>query len=437
MHDVLRNLPENKASFQQELHRIFYGQHTGIGNDNVPIIKVVRTDLNRHIASTIEPLQDEARFALDNEFGTCENWTQFFVYEKVVRIIALLSGRVFVGRPLSRTEDWINISTHFTEDVVIARERVAKYPAWLQSLAMPFLPEIRKVKAHKVLGAKLLKPIIEGCIQRSKEGKGGDEKDDFDDNQGTFVSWVMKWSDEKKKEDPFALAHYQLILSFASIHTTATAVTHLLFDLAAHPQFIEPLRQEIDQVLTDNDWKDDNGIKDLKQSALPKLKKLDSFLKESQRLSPLDLVFNMRSTTSPLRLSTSETLPTGTRITFDAHSANLSSSNVSSPPHDPPEIFSPFRWSTLREAPGNESKYQYVTTSKESVNFGHGNHACHGRFFAAAEIKVLMVQLLKGWYIRLVGDKEGKGGERPENYIYNVTIGPDHATKLEFKRRVV
>ncbi|KAF5871337.1 putative cytochrome p450 oxidoreductase protein [Botrytis fragariae] len=425
MHDELRNLPENKASFQKELSRIFYGEQTGLGKDTLPIIKVVKTDLNRHVASTIQPLQDESRFALDKEFGMCENWTQLIVYEKILKMIALLSGRVFVGRPLSRTEEWINISSHFTEDVVLARESVAKYPAWLRSFALPFLPEIRKVKHHKVVGAELLRPIIEGCIQRFREGKGGDEGDEFDDDQGTFVSWVMKWSDEKKKEDPFALAQHQLILSFAAMHTTAMAVTHALFDLAAHPQFIGPLREEIDQVLADDGWEDDgSGIKNLKKQSLPKLKKLDSLLKESQRLSPLDLVFNIRSTTSPIRLSTGETIPTGTRITFDAHTINMSGPNISSLPHDPssipaldsPEIFSPFRWSTLREAPGNESKYQYVTTSKESVNFGHGNHACPGRFFAATEIKVLMVEILKGWDFRLVGDEEGKG-ERDRGII--------------------
>ncbi|TGO48159.1 hypothetical protein BCON_0249g00070 [Botryotinia convoluta] len=282
------------------------------------------------------------------------------------------------------------------KDVVLAREGVAKYIAWLRSFAIPFLPEIRKVKQYKVVRAELLRPVIEGCFQIFREGKGGDEGDEFNDNQGTF--------------------------------------------------FIAPLREEIDQVLADDGWEDDgSGIKNLKKQSLPKLKELDSLLKEGQRRWPLDLVFNIRSTTSPIRLSTSETIPTGTRITFDAHTINMSGPNVSSLPHDPssipaldpPEIFSPFRWSTLRESPGNESKYQYVTTGKESVNFEHGNHACPGRFFAATEIKVLMVEILKGWDFRLVGDKEGKRGERPGNYIYNVTISPNPAAELEFKRRVV
>ncbi|KAF7888994.1 hypothetical protein EAF00_009294 [Botryotinia globosa] len=321
----------------------------GISKDSEPIIKAVKIDLKRHVASTLEFLQEESRFALDQELGTCENWTQITVHRKILKIIARLSGRVFVGIPLSQTEKSANISTKFTEDVVLARQSVAKYPAWLRSFVIPFLSEIKKVKQHKVVGAELWRPIIEGRIQRSREGEEGNKDNKTNENQGTAVSWIMKWSNEKKKDDVFALAEYQLGLSFAAIHTTGTALTHILFDLAAHPQFIAPLRKESDQVLAEDGWEDDgSGIQILTNQSLPKLKKRDSLLKESQRFSPIELVFNIRSTTSPIRLSTGETIPTGTRITFDVHTINTSGPNVSSIPHnpssipalDPPEIFS-------------------------------------------------------------------------------------------------
>ncbi|TGO19308.1 hypothetical protein BTUL_0005g01580 [Botrytis tulipae] len=440
MHDEFRNLPENKASFQKEIDRSFIGEHTGIGKDSSPLIKAVKIDLNRHLASTLEPLQDETRYALDKELGTCENWTQFTVNRTFVRVVALLSGRVFVGIPLSRTEEWITISTQFTEYAARARERVAKYPTWLRPFATPFLPEIRKIEQHKAVGAKLLRPIIQERIQIFRDGEGVDKDDESEDNQGTAVSWLMRWSTEKKKEDPLALAQHQLSLSFAAIHTTGTALTHVLFDLAAHPQFIAPLREEIDQVLAEDGWEvGSSGNKYLKNQSLPKLKKMDSLLKESSRLSPVELgefFTNVRATTSPIRLSTGETIPTGTRVSFDSYTINMNGPNVSSA-IDPPEKFSPFRWSTLREAPGNESKYQLVTTNKESMNFGHGNHACPGRFFAATEIKLVLVEILKNWDFRLVGDKEGKGGERPGNYYNNTMVSANSAAKLEFKRRAV
>lgn len=290
MHEELRNLPENKASFEKEIYRLFLGGYSGIGKDSEPFVKAVKIDLKRHVASTLESLQEESRFALHQELGTCENWTQVTMHGKALKIIALLSGRVFVGMPLSRTEEWANISTQFTEDVVLARQSVAKYPAWLRSFVTPFLPEIKKVKQHKVVGTELLRPIIEGLIQNSREKEGGNKDNKSNDNQGTAVSWIMKWSNEKKRNDMFALAEYQLGLSFAAIHTTGSALTHILFDLAAHPQFIAPLREEIDQVLAEDGWEDNgSGIQIWKNQSLSKLKKLDSLLKESQRLSPIEL----------------------------------------------------------------------------------------------------------------------------------------------------
>jgi hypothetical protein len=49
--------------------------------------------------------------------------------------------------------------------------------------------------------------------------------------------------------------------------------------LCAHPKYVGPLREEIESVLAEN-----NG-RFVKRN-MTKLRKLDSFIKESQRLSP-------------------------------------------------------------------------------------------------------------------------------------------------------
>lgn len=444
-HDEMRNLPEDKASFMQDLSHVFFGKHTGIGENTSPLIKTIKADLTRHMASTVEALQDEARYAL-NEFGSCENWTKVDLTKAIPRMVALLSGRAFVGKPLSRNEEWINATVDYTVDTVKAKDEVLQYPALIQNLAVSFLSQIRTVKQHKSKAAKLLRPIIEECMRKFKEEKTADKEssDGFDDNQGSFISWLLKWTDEKSREDPFALADTQLMLSFAAIHTTSMALSHVLYDIASHPEFIEPLREEIEQVIAeDGDEIDGSGSTNLKKQSFAKLKKLDSFMKESQRFSPPALVTNFRRTTSTLHLSTGHTIPKGTRICYDTVSVNMSNPDLSSIPHDPsnvasldpPTTFSPFRWSSLRDTPGNESKFQFVTTSKQSMNFGHGNHACPGRFFAGLELKVAIVELLRNWEFRLVGDEGAKGGERPKNLVYDVTIMPDPVGQLEFRRR--
>jgi cytochrome P450 len=76
----------------------------------------------------------------------------------------------------------------------------------------------------------------------------------------------------------------------AAIHTTSMATTAAIFDLCAHPEYIQPLRDEIQQVIDeDGQDVDDNGFLKLKKSSMPKLWRMDSFLKESQRLTPPQL----------------------------------------------------------------------------------------------------------------------------------------------------
>lgn len=60
----------------------------------------------------------------------------------------------------------------------------------------------------------------------------------------------------------------------------------MVIDLAARSEYTQPLREEIEQVIReDNVQEDENGVLRLKQSSLNKLWKLDSFMKESSRLS--------------------------------------------------------------------------------------------------------------------------------------------------------
>lgn len=59
-----------------------------------------------------------------------------------------------------------------------------------------------------------------------------------------------------------------------------------------------------------------------------------------------------------------------------------------------PKKFDAFRFLRLREQPGNENLWQLTTTRPEQIAFGHGKHACPGRFLAANEVKIALCHLL-------------------------------------------
>lgn len=147
-----------------------------------------------------------------------------------------------------------------------------------------------------------------------------------------------------------------------------------------------------------------------------------------------------RVTTSNVTLSTGHTLPPNTRFAFASQSIHRSPLTTTFSPeynpisYSPPDVFDGLRFYKLREMAGKENRHQFVTTAPDSLSFGHGIHACPGRFFASNEIKVVLIELLRNWDVRLKGDTERKGGDRPPSFIKETACVPNMQAVLEFKR---
>ena len=94
-----------------------------------------------------------------------------------------------------------------------------------------------------------------------------------------------------------------------------------------------------------------------------------------------------------------------------------------------PETFDPRRFLDLRGQPGQENNWQFVTTTPEHMGFGHGIHACPGRFFAATELKVMLIWLLLKYNWKVIDDKE------PAILYLGGEIMVDPAAKLMLRRR--
>ena len=67
--------------------------------------------------------------------------------------------------------------------------------------------------------------------------------------------------------------------------------------------------------------------------------------------------------------------------------------------------FDPWRWADIRQDDAESLKHQMVATGSTLLHFGHGKHACPGRFFAANELKAMLAHLVVEYDIRF---KEGE-----------------------------
>lgn len=124
-----------------------------------------------------------------------------------------------------------------------------------------------------------------------------------------------------------------------------------------------------------------------------------------------------------IKLSDGTILPQGSRI--------MVASNFMDPTiYTEPEKFDAARFLKMRQQPGQENSWQFVTTSPAHTLFGHGQHACPGRFFASNEVKIALCYLLLKYDWRFVPE-EGRPAPRVMEAISSV----DQKSQIQARRR--
>lgn len=122
-------------------------------------------------------------------------------------------------------------------------------------------------------------------------------------------------------------------------------------------------------------------------------------------------------------LSDGTVLPKGSRI--------MVASNYMDPTiYSEPEKFDAARFLKMRQQPGQEHSWQFVSTNPAHILFGHGQHACPGRFFASNEVKIALCHLLLKYDLRFVPN-EG----RPAPRIFEAVNGVDQKSRIQMRRR--
>lgn len=232
-----------------------------------------------------------------------------------------------------------------------------------------------------------------------------------------MVTWNILNSPRALRSSVKVQAHAQLVLSMAAIHTSSLTASHILYDLAARPDYIDHLRKELDSVVGRQvgRWLD--------KTSLPKLKLLDSFFKESQRLNPLSITGFNRKAMQDIVLHSGETIPKG------AHIACASAEIMRDPEIYPnADTFDGYRYVNLRS--DQKNLHHFVSASIDNMNWGYGPHACPGRFFANTQLKLIVAHVLRHYDLKM---PEGKG--RPGAIIMPSGLGPDISQPLLMKRR--
>jgi cytochrome P450 len=218
---------------------------------------------------------DEVDVSMNRYVPPADDWTPVKVNNTLAQIVAQVSGRVFVGPELCHDPDYLDAALNYTMELIDAHLAIKKLNPMLKPFLVNRLPEIKKLRERERKAAKFFEPVL-------KQREYSEKNDPNYEKPSDAMQWMVDRTPRTNGSlDIAQVAHEQLQLIFAAVHTTTATGTNILYSLASTPEYIEPLREEIRTVLAKH-----NGV--LTSVALAQLEKLDSYMKEVLRFHHLD-----------------------------------------------------------------------------------------------------------------------------------------------------
>ncbi|KAH7203499.1 terpene synthase family, metal binding domain-containing protein [Fusarium oxysporum] len=316
----IHNMPNEYISIIAEHEDKFQGKYTHITTIRPEIPATIRQDVTRNMPNIILDFQDELVYASE-QWPRTSKWASVPLYEMMLRTVALLSGRAFVGLPLCRDQAWLQASIGYTVDCISIRDQLYTWNPIIRPLIGPILSSVRSVRGHLRFAAKIMAPLISQALQEyGKQLQTDALPTDQTEGRGTFISWLLRHLPEELRT-PEQVGLDQMLVSFAAIHTTTMALTKVVWELAKRPEYVEPLRAEMHDV-----FGPEVGTRAIciNKDALSRLQKLDSFIKEVQRWCPSTFACRKRRQHSRQTLAvTSQTRPLESLTGFGTRTSDL------------------------------------------------------------------------------------------------------------------
>lgn len=203
--------------------------------------------------------------------------------------------------------------------------------------------------------------------------------DSEDDEQGDIIG-VLARTPQRNGEilSRQALLEEVINLLFAGHETTGTIMTWTMETLHAHPEVLERVRAELDEVL---------GGEPVTADDLPKLEFLHAVIQETIRYRPIAPMAGVRMAKQPFEVGGFE-VPPGLLVT-QCFARMTRREEL----FDDPESFLPERF------------YRFKPRPFEWNPFGGGTRMCIGRGLAEMELKVVLATLLQEARFEIAQDR--------------------------------
>lgn len=411
---------------------------------------VVHRSLARHLAALIPGLDKQVRACVDDVYGTDDKeWRTVNIWDSLMALIPRVTNLMFVGQELCGNKEYIDNMLNFTEDVTRDLMTFPMVPTIIKPIVGPLAGLASKYHYRKT--AKHSVPLIKQRLRDMAAKESGDPAYRDWKPPNDYITWTISVATAEGRTDeldPVRISQRLLPLNFAAIHTTAITMLHAFLDILAHDRdqhILDSLREEVFRVL---EGEEPRG--EWTKTKLSRLHRTDSAIRESMRVNAMAQTMLIRKVVAP------------SGVTNETTGQHFSRGTILSCPiwctqHDEDifgrgaDSYDAFRYSRLREeyeaggaaaaaasdlgdnkkdaeAGLRVAKMGMVTTSPENFGFGHGRHACPGRFFVAHELKMLVAYLLLNYDLKPLD-------ERPPPSCIGRTMIPPTKSTMELKRK--
>lgn len=438
--------PEDRLSVAEAMAEVDQA-HWSLGHAG-PVLDswqgmLIKKDLNRSLENVCSTLGEELGRAFETHFGTDTlSWRDIDLRDTVTKVVAQANSRFTVGAPLCRDPDYLRTLLVINDLLITVGSICSGVPHVIRPLVggvlgIPMTYQVSRVK-------RWLVPLWRDRVRLAQAARDGRPVDEPQDHVQMMARYAIR-------ERPEEVEDYDLIVrricaaNFGAVHQTSIQVSNLILNiLASDPEYgtIKALLDESDRILSEPEpGSDDADEKAPVPSGSPvadspaadpasanrwtkarvnRMTLADSASRETLRLHSFANRSLIRKVmTRDVTTPDGHSLPRGTIVSF-----------LSWPSHTDPEAhadplsYDPFRFARQAAEEGKKPP-SFVTTSQDYLAFGHGKHACPGRFIVDFELKMMISYILRHYDVRFPDEYEGR---RPDNqWLLEATFPPPGA----------
>ncbi|KAI1390593.1 cytochrome P450 [Hypoxylon trugodes] len=402
--DELSMFGATKQMFQPAYTMLGHNWHDERGAEGIGYVRAVGTLFPRqllYIMNDMQRIVGESFSAFAETNRSDRSYLALPAYALNKKILCKLNGFCFFGNELAQNEVFMQKIFEYNELVISAAEVLRVMPGFMKRFIGPYLGRRTDVQDA------VFSMINDLVTRRLEEKKLVESGEISTPPPNDMIQWIIDTAPAKLGWGSRRITYETIAIWFGSVHALSATVTYALFDLCDHPEYVEPLRREVEGSDFEDFMKTTKG-----------LPLMDSFIKESSRRSPIEAMSGRRQALKDFTFSD------GTQIKKGDWACVPAKAILADETYFPNAAkFEGFRFAPPEKIPHNvetvsqpEGPSRYSDLSENYHSWGIGGIVCPGRFYASIATKLIMAHALKNFDCKLL-DKSVEKSTSWRSYV--------------------